>query len=289
MGTQRPSTTDQNTPSEPGRGHADPRSTTQQLSNPQVGSLQNAKPLTDQTVPQPANAVGTPKDPTTRMDRLLDPIRHRLVAEGRAAVAMVEASLAAVTGSDSTPVEEVLLRDEEIDAEEVRIEEACLRVLTLQQPVAGDLRRLIFILKVNNHFERMGDHACSIAKVFRKINDRSNLPRPTSLLELAERVPIQCHSLLRAIIDEDESAAKRVIASDQTIDKLCKQLFGDAIAVIRANPGKEELGLYLHRLARELERIGDLLTNIAEDLVYLKTGQIVRHRKARIRAELGLQ
>jgi phosphate transport system protein len=237
--------------------------------------------------PRPA---GTPKDPTTRMDRLLDPIRQRLVAEGRAAVAMVEASLAATTGTiNSAAIEEVLLRDEEIDAEEVRIEEACLRVLTLQQPVASDLRRLIFTLKVNIHFERMGDHACSIAKVFRKIRDRHELPRPTSLIELAERVPIQCHSLLRAIIDEDEDAAKHVIAGDRTIDALCKQLFGDAIVVIRANPGKEELGLYLHRLARELERIGDLLTNIAEDLVFLKSGQIVRHRKARIRAELGME
>lgn len=218
-------------------------------------------------------------------------VKRRLTDEATVVVGMLETALAALFELDTHKANEILTTDDRVDREEVAIEEACFRVMTLQAPVARDFRMLTFILKVNADVERVADHACSIAKVCLKLADAPPPPWPTSLVELGQRVPMTCHALLRAMHDEDAAAAKEIVLDDKTIDRLNRRLFDEVLEFMgNPPPGASEAtthatGLLLFRVGRELERIGDLMTNIAEDIVYLATGEIIRHEKRRLRAE----
>jgi len=94
-----------------------------------------------------------------------------------------------------------------------------------------------------------------------------------------------CHALLRALLDEDSDAAKSIVVGDKAIDRLTRELFDETVNFMSTFPNSHAAGLLIYRIGRELERVGDLMTNIAEDIVYLTTGEIIRHEKKRIRAE----
>ncbi|MBY0313514.1 MAG: phosphate signaling complex protein PhoU [Phycisphaerales bacterium] len=211
-------------------------------------------------------------------------VKRRLVDEATSAVGMVEAALAALWELDTTAAGEILKRDERIDKEEVAIEEEVFRLMALQSPVARDFRLLAFVLKVNADVERIGDHACSIAKIVYKLADQNSVAWPTSLTELGQRVPMACHRVLRALLDEDADAAKMVVVDDKLIDRLNRQLFDETLQFMQTNSDAHAAGLLIFRVGRELERVGDLVTNIAEDVVYLATGEIIRHEKKKLRA-----
>jgi phosphate transport system protein len=211
----------------------------------------------------------------------LTQLRRRLIRAANVAIDMLEAALFALWNADHTVAQEIRRRDDGVDSEEVLIEQACLKLLTLQQPYGQDFRALAFCLKVNADIERVADHATSIAKITLKI-DPAVAPRwPTALSEIGDRIPDMCHDLLRAVLDEDVEAARALVGRDRVIDHLDKQLFAEVTSWIKADPSSTEHGLLCYRLGRELERTGDLLVNIAEDVVYLATGEIIRHQKKR--------
>ena len=212
-------------------------------------------------------------------------VKRRLVDEATVAVGMLEASLAALWELDTQAAGEILKRDDRLDREEVEIEETVFKLMALQSPVARDFRLLAFVLKTNAEVERIGDHSCSIAKVTFKLADHAPIQWPTSLVELGQRVPMACHKCLRSLLDEDAAAAKQVVLEDKIIDKLNRQLFDETIALMQSRPDALALGLLVYRVGRELERVGDLVTNIAEDVVYLATGEIIRHEKKRLREQ----
>jgi len=225
-------------------------------------------------------------------DREIVQLRRRLVREAGTAIEMLEAAVVLLAEPDRDAIAAVLRRDDAVDAEEVSIEEACIRAIALQQPLGKDLRILTFILKVNADVERVADHACSLAKIARKLGGTMPPNLPTALKELAERLPIMCQKLMRAVLDEDVAAARAVVVMDEVIDALTRRVFdevlemmsvetaagGQAARVALAN------GLHLHRAGRELERVGDLMGSIAEYVVFLSTGAIIRHAGKR-RAE----
>lgn len=218
-----------------------------------------------------------------QLEKDLQELKKRLVREAVSAVGMLEAALAALWKLDKAAAKEVRRRDDSIDVEEVKIEELALRMMALQQPFARDFRVLAFILKANSSIERVGDHATSIAKVTNRI-DRPTPPSwPTALLEMGERVPMMCHATLEALIGENVAAAREVVTSDKLIDGLDRKLFDETLQWMKAHPGEPEIGLMMTRIGRELERVGDLMANIAEDIVYLATGQIIRHEKRRLK------
>jgi phosphate transport system protein len=198
---------------------------------------------------------------------------------------MVEAALDALWRLDIEAAKRIRKQDEGIDREEVEIEAACIKVMALQNPVAKDLRYLTFVLKVNSDVERVADHACAIAKVVAKIPPGIRPAWPTALRELGERVPMVCHTLLRALRDEDAEAAKAIVLGDEVIDSLHRRLFDETLEMMDNSEHARLVGLLVYRLGRDLERIADLMTNIAEDIIYLRTGQIARHMKKRLRAE----
>lgn len=221
-------------------------------------------------------------------DRSLAQLKRRLIQEATAAIGMLEAALDALWKLDVEAAREVRGRDDRIDEEEVQIEAECFRLLALEQPFARDLRILTFILKVNSDLERVADHASSIAKVASRI-DANNPPKwPTALLEMGQRVPVMCHSLLRAVLDEDAAIAAQVVAEDETIDMLEKRLFDETESLMKNEPRVLRNGLLIYRAGRELERVGDLMKNIAEDVIYLATGSIVRHEQKRAEARAKL-
>lgn len=216
-------------------------------------------------------------------DRRVIGLKRRLVREAMTAVSMLESAVQALFTLDAEAATAVRLSDDRIDNEEVEIEQECYEILALHHPFAREFRIITFVLKVNSDIERVADHASSIAKVAAKIS-KLNGPMPvwpTALVELSQRVPAMCHELLRAVLDEDSDAARRLVASDEVIDQLDRRVFEEAMEMMRRDRSDYSLSLamYIHRVGRELERIGDLMANIAEDVVYLTTGEIIRHAK----------
>lgn len=220
-------------------------------------------------------------------DRKLITLKRRLVREATEAISMLERALDALWRLDRQAAADVRRTDDTIDHEEVQIEQECFALLTLHHVFARDFRVVTFVLKVNHDIERVADHASSIAKIVGKIQGDSPPEWPTALLELGQRVPVRCHELLRAVLDEDVEAARQLVAKDRTIDGLDARLFGESVEFMQRDSSSEALsnGLLIHRAGRELERVGDLMSNIAEEVVYLATGDIIRHtHKGKVRA-----
>ncbi|MFI4896631.1 MAG: phosphate signaling complex protein PhoU [Phycisphaerales bacterium JB059] len=230
--------------------------------------------------------IGRRVEGRTSFDKELIALRRRIVREASMAFDLLESALRALWTLDEDGARRVRRRDDRVDREEVAIEVECFRLLALQQPFGGDLRQIAFCIKVNQDIERVADHASSIAKLTAKIgNPAPNWP--TSLVEMGERVPVMCHNLLRAVLTEDVDSARDIIASDKLVDRLDDRLFDDVLEMLDIEPGRKADVLRIHRIGRELERVGDLMVNIAEDVVFLVTGEIVRHEKKRKRDTLG--
>lgn len=193
------------------------------------------------------------------------------------ATTMLERALEALLALDGSVESEIRTRDDRVDAEEVAIEAECFSILTLEHPYASDFRMIAFVLKTNQDVERVADHACSLAKLAGRIE--GPVEWPMALRELAQRVPVACHQLLRAVVDQDVEAARELVRADKTIDRLDKRLYDETVDMMGKEPTERvhRNGLYVYRAGRELERVGDLVANIAEDIVFLATGEIVRH------------
>ena len=189
-------------------------------------------------------------------------------------------ALQAVADRDVALAQAVLDGDTEIDRHEVAIEEECLKLLALHQPVASDLRFVIATLKVNNDLERIGDLAVNIA-------DRARLlaaaPRPSIELPLDRMGTLaigMLRKVFRAFMDHDARLAVEVVASDDEVDDMNRAMIATVVERMRAGDPSPEALLLLLGVSRELERVGDHASNIAEDLIYMFQGEIVRHHKS---------
>ena len=220
-----------------------------------------------------------PDGPLSPFHRDLLALRRRLIRAASVSVDMLDASIWALWNADTALASEIRRRDDEVDLEEVAIERECLRLLTLQKPYGQDFRSLAFCLKVNADIERVADHATSLAKVTLKLGEGEKPNWPVSLVEIGDRIPEMCQNLLRSVLDEDVDGARALITKDSVIDRLDKRLFNEITDWIKRDPESAEIGLLCYRVGRELERVGDLLGNIAEDVVYLATGNIIRHQR----------
>ena len=206
-------------------------------------------------------------------------LNHRLQREAVLAVELVEQAVRALRECDRAGAAEVRRRDTEIDREEIRIEEECIRLIALHQPVARDLRSLMIVIKVNADLERIADHATGVAKAVAYLQDDERPAWPAALIDLGERVIPLCHDTMRAMGQRDGDAALRLIESDKTLDRLTKRVVTEVEAAIGDGTLSRRAGLLAFRASRDLERIGDLCANICEDVVYASTGRIVRHAK----------
>jgi phosphate transport system protein len=167
--------------------------------------------------------------------------------------------------------------DEDIDQEEVLIEEECLKIIALHQPTGLDLRRLATFLKANNDLERIADHATNVARSLIKLPALSKLPQAAGLL--VRRVGEAYQQASRALTQHDLDAANQVLSGDDVIDALEDAVNSKAREMAIAGDCTLDAAFELAKCAHDIERVADLAKNIAEDIIYLDTGDIVRHNR----------
>lgn len=190
----------------------------------------------------------------------------------------VQKAVRAIESRDPASAEEVLQTDLEIDRMEVEIEEECLKVLALHQPVAGDLRFIIAILKMNNELERIGDQAVNIAERAALLARRPKVDMPFDFALMAEKAKDMLKQSLDALVNRDAKLARRVCAADDAVDDMHKQMYIKAQDGIRHHPEHAESYIFLLSISGQLERIADHATNVAEDVIYMVEGEIIRHK-----------
>jgi len=173
-------------------------------------------------------------------------------------------------------LKEIIGSDWEIDDMEIEVEEECLKILALHQPVAGDLRLIIAIIKINNELERIADIAVNIAKRVQTINKKSTLDYTIDYTAMAAQIQRMFKMSLDALVMEDADLARRIFLHDEEVDQLRNQAYQTVVRELDSSSGHAACLVNLYLLARHLERIGDRATNIAEEVIYLVEGDIVR-------------
>jgi len=188
----------------------------------------------------------------------------------------------AIEAADAERAKRVIDGDREVDEAEVRLEEECLKILALHQPVANDLRFIVSVLKINNDLERIGDLATNIAQRALHIGERMPLPVPFDMRGMAEEVQWMVRASLDAFVQQDLELANRVLERDDTVDDIHRETYKKVESRIRENKDEPHFETVIRWLSisRSLERIADHATNIAEDAIYMHSGDIVRHQHA---------
>lgn len=169
-------------------------------------------------------------------------------------------------------------KDDEIDQLDVDIEDSCLKVLALHQPVAGDLRRITTVMKISSELERVADLSVNIAERACGLMESGDVQLPDRLKEMADRAVAMLHASIDAYVELDSQAARQVCADDDEVDNMNREIIHSLIAKMNDTPDRINAYLHLFSASRQIERVADHATNIAEDVVYLVEGIIIRHR-----------
>ncbi|AMV36389.1 phosphate signaling complex protein PhoU [Planctomyces sp. SH-PL62] len=207
-----------------------------------------------------------------------DAVWAELLALGQTVIGSLDKSVQAVCDGRIDLVSEVKEEEEETDRKEVRIEQECLRVLALFEPVASDLRRMATILKVNRDWERIADLALRVARRVRKLGRKfPELAPPDSLKDLARDVLVHVKASYVALVEIDSTKAREVIIGDQVIDESYRAVRRQLKDQLAARADQLDGWLLLLNSARNLERIADHATGIAQTVVFLQEGTIIRH------------
>ena len=189
----------------------------------------------------------------------------------------VHRSVKALVSRDSAMAQRVIQSDEKIDEMEVDIEEECLKILALHQPLASDLRYIVSVLKINNDLERIGDLAVNIAETAQFLLTQKKIDPPFDFSGMAERVKDMLRKGLDALVKLNVLRAKNVIKADEAVDEMHRSTYQIVKSRISEDPENADSYIYFMSVSRYLERIADLVTNIAEDVIYMVDGEIVRH------------
>ena len=211
------------------------------------------------------------------LQRELESLRKRLLSVSALVESQISKALRALLQRQPELAKEVMEADTEIDRLEIEVEEECLKILALDQPVAHDLRFLVAALKMNNDMERMGDHAAHIAQRAAYLCQREPLAWPDGIETMGNDVKLMVKHSLDALIEGDARLAREVCARDNIIDDQKSMI----VKTLRERLKDPQIDfnalLKMIDVPRQLERIADLATNIAEDVVYMVEGRIMRH------------
>jgi phosphate transport system protein len=215
---------------------------------------------------------------TKRYQHEIDKLKKKILH----LTAMVEENLMAAVRSfterNTDLAERVIDIDNEVDQYEVEVEEDGLKILALYQPVAIDLRFIIAVLKINNDLERIGDLAVNIAKRTRALACLSTVEVPFDLQGMLEQTVRMVKRASDALVEMDVEIAREVLQTDDEVDDRHRQTYSIVQEKIREDPSLTDCYISLLSVSRNLERIADHATNIAEDVIYMVDGEIVRHR-----------
>lgn len=197
--------------------------------------------------------------------------------------AMVEESIhkaiASLVRREPDLAREVLAGDDAIDRKELEVEDLCMKVLALHQPVAGDLRFIVAIMKVNNDLERMGDHAQNIAERVLFLATHPPIDVDLDFARMLDSVRAMVSKSLDSLVNQDPRTARSVLELEDGVDRLHEHMFLVLQELMSRDSATIERAVQMLSVSRHLERIADLATNIAEDIVFMVEGDVIRHRQ----------
>ena len=211
------------------------------------------------------------------LQREIESLKNKIVTMGGEVEDRVYKSTLSIIKRDPTMAEAVIKADQDIDNMEVDIEEDCLKILALHQPVAIDLRFIIAVLKINSDLERVGDLAVNIAERSVYLASRAPLEMPFDVVDMSTKVEKMLTQSIDALVNMDVRLALRVRSQDEEIDTINRNMYSHVKGLFQAMPDRINSLLHAISICRHLERIADHASNIAEDVVYLVNAEIVRH------------
>ncbi|MDD3642326.1 MAG: phosphate signaling complex protein PhoU [Candidatus Krumholzibacteria bacterium] len=218
------------------------------------------------------------------IEREIEKLKREILALGAVVEESLHNAVSALERRDPELARQTIDGDPAIDQMEVDVEENCLKVLALHQPVARDLRLIIAILKINNDLERVGDLAVNIAERALFLATREKIEIPLDFVHMADVAKKMLKKSLDALVGEDPALAHEVCRMDDEVDAINREMYGVIQGAIRKQPERLESLIHLLSVSRHLERVGDSATNIAEDVIYMIEGVIVRHKVEKYQA-----
>jgi len=211
----------------------------------------------------------------------LEALKQTLLAMGGLVEDQIRRVMRALVERDDALAEEVIERDQQVNAYDVEVDETCVSLLALHQPTAGDLRFITTTMKIVTDLERMGDQAVNIAQRVLELNREPQLKPYMDLPRMAERAQRMVKESLDAFVARDTELARKVCAEDAEVDALKEQIFRELLTFMMEDARTIPRAIRLMLISRFLERLADHATNIAEMVIYLVDAKIVRHTLAR--------
>lgn len=212
------------------------------------------------------------------LQRDLDKLHSQLLILFGTIEQMIDQAARALCERQTNLVQTVLDTDRQVNQADVQIEEDCLKILALHQPLAADLRRIATVLKINTDMERIGDLAKNIAERARSLEDYPFFPIPEQLSEMVRQALMMVRMSIDAFVNSDAVLAKKVIQYDSAVDNNNRLVIGELKELMKTDTSLVEPALHCFSASRHIERIADHAENIAEEVVYLVDGDIVRHK-----------
>jgi phosphate transport system protein len=210
----------------------------------------------------------------------LDLLSEKILRLGGLVEQAIGRSVRALVERSSDLAREVIHDDHEVDRMELEIDELCIEILALQQPIARDLRFITTAMKITPDLERIGDHAVNISERAIEINSEPPLAPLIDISAMARRAQEMVRGALDALVSRDADAARAVIAMDDELDIRMEQVFRSLLSYMIEDPGTISRALRLTFVAKYFERIGDQATNVCEQIVYMIDAQVIKHRGA---------
>lgn len=239
----------------------------------------NDTPTPDAVAPAPHSGdTGVPTllaHPTrTLYDHEIAEIKDNVLRMGSLVEDQIRAAISALINHDAEAALRVIIDDRRVNDVQRTATAMIATTIATQNPVARDLRYLLTLDHVSYELERMGDHAGSVAKQARKLAPYAPLKDYVRLPMLGERVAKQVHGIIRALVEVDQEGARRVAALDDEVDALYHEIFAEVLELMRNDPANVDPGTRILFASHYLERIGDRVTNIAEDIVFFASGEV---------------
>jgi phosphate transport system protein len=207
----------------------------------------------------------------------INKLKEKLITAASIVQMMIEKSIVGLTEGYSDKLFEVFRHEKDVNLMEIEIEEMCTNVIALHQPEAKDLRTVLMIYKINNDIERIGDQAVNIAESSQFLIERQILKLTNSLPHMARETIDMIRDSISAFADNDTKLSMQVCERDSIVDKLHENIIHELIGIMINDPKTIERALHLIRISKNLERIADLSTNIAEDTIFMVAGRVIKH------------
>ena len=205
-------------------------------------------------------------------------LNRKLLEMASLVESMIAKSIKALREGNMILAQEVISTDEQVNAMEIEIDNLCVKILALYQPEAKDLRTVTMIMKVNNDLERIGDHASSISRMALFLADYPPIKPLVDIPKMADKAMEMLRESLDAFIRRNAKLAVVVCQKDDEVDNYEPQIVRELITFIMSDPSMLNLALRYIYVARHIERVADLATNIAEDAYYIATGEVLKHQ-----------